>query len=58
MLPSYMEKTVTSRMAVSHMNLKALQMNCSDLKEKKKIPRKYKPEKDRGVMYSEINRYD
>jgi hypothetical protein len=31
-LPGYMEKTVTSRMAMSHINLKTLEMNCTDLK--------------------------
>ena len=31
-MPSYMEKTVTSRMAVSLANYKTLQMNCTDLK--------------------------
>jgi hypothetical protein len=40
MLPSYMEKTVTSRMAISHLNLKTLEMNCSDLKQNKKLQKR------------------
>jgi hypothetical protein len=32
-LPSYMDKTVTSRMAISLINLKTLEMNCSNMKE-------------------------
>ena len=32
-LPGYMEKTVTSRMAITKINLKTLQMNCTNLKD-------------------------
>ena len=40
LLPGYMEKTVTSRMAVSNLNLKTLEMNCTDLRENRKLPKK------------------
>lgn len=40
-LPSYMDKSINSRMAISLVNLKTLEMNCSDIKmADKKIPRR------------------
>jgi hypothetical protein len=40
-LPTYMDKSINSRMAISLVNLKTLEMNCSDIKVgEKKIPRR------------------
>jgi hypothetical protein len=40
-LPSYMDKSINSRMAVSLVNLKTLEMNCSDMRAgEKKLPRR------------------
>jgi hypothetical protein len=32
LLPTYMDKNINSRMALSLVNLKTLEMNCSDIK--------------------------
>lgn len=50
-LPSYMDKSIHSRMAVSQLNLKTLEMNCSDLRQpEKRLPRR-KPGEARTVLY-------
>ncbi len=33
MVPSYLDKNMSSRMALGSINLKALEMNCADIKE-------------------------
>lgn len=50
-LPSYMDKSINSRMAVSLVNLKTLEMNCSDMRAgEKKLPRR-KMGGQKGVVY-------
>ena len=39
LMPSYMDKNINTRSSISLLNLKTLEMNCSDLKE---APRKIK----------------
>ncbi len=54
-LPSYMDKSINSRMAISLINLKTLEMNCSDIKmADKKIPRR-KIGEAKPVLYREKN---
>lgn len=48
-----MEKTVTSRMAITHANLKTLEMNCSDLKERPKLQKKKIGTKSKTAVYEE-----
>jgi hypothetical protein len=54
-LPSYMDKSINSRMAISLVNLKTLEMNCSDIKmADKKLPRR-KIGEQKAVVYREKN---
>lgn len=45
-------------MAIMHANLKTLEMNCSDLKEKPKLQRKKIGLKNKTAVYEETNRFE
>lgn len=53
-LPSYMDKSIHSRMAMSLLNLKTLEMNCSDMRQERRLPRR-KPHEAKAVLYKERN---
>lgn len=54
-LPSYMDKSIHSRMAMSLLNLKTLEMNCSDIRQpEKRLPRR-KPGEAKALLYRERN---
>lgn len=54
-LPSYMDKSVNSRMAISLTNLKTLQMNCSNIKDgvRKMQRKRVAGNNERVVIYNE-----
>jgi hypothetical protein len=55
LLPSYMDKSINSRMAISLVNLKTLEMNCSDIKHAEKKLQRRKIGEAKAVIYREKN---
>lgn len=49
LMPSYMDKNINTRSSIGLLNLKTLEMNCTDFKELKNI----KKIKKKKIMYVE-----